>query len=217
MKQFKFCDINVCESYARNHRNRHDHARLKCKPDPTITTQIFDKIHCYFMHAYDVGYRLSVQESELLDNEYKINVDEDEFANQKFKNLKIILQTKFDKYKDILKTSENRNKHKIQQLVPTQINAKNSHQQFKKYEFGYTANYGYEGEFERKNYAAKVMERKYNSLKDELMNNKIFTLSQEFLEAGFDKAECFLIHTDKINLLNCCGDYSDICGIVFNR
>eukprot|EP01084_Bolivina_argentea_P111066 198274_1 len=170
IKQFEFCDIAICKSYPRNYRDRH--RRLKCRLNPAVTTQILDKIHCYFMHAYDIGYRLSIEETKWMDIEHKLN---DEFGNQRLNNLKVLLNKKYDKYKNILKTSMNRNNNKIHQLVPTENNINSNHTQFDTYKFGYIANYGYEAEFESKTnrYNSNIMKRKYGSLKDELLNNVI--------------------------------------------
>eukprot|EP01084_Bolivina_argentea_P276279 471396_1 len=65
------CDISKCKSFRRNYRDR-----KKCRNNSyrnelyssnnntshidIIRQQIFDKIHCYFCHCFDIGNRLSL-------------------------------------------------------------------------------------------------------------------------------------------------------------
>eukprot|EP01084_Bolivina_argentea_P281968 482552_1 len=60
-----FCDVNNCKAFQRNYRNRCNlninHYNDKYKQS---TYQILDKIHCYYMHTFDLGYRLHQEERD---------------------------------------------------------------------------------------------------------------------------------------------------------
>eukprot|EP01084_Bolivina_argentea_P290311 498630_1 len=54
--QIKFCDIKLCNGYLRNNRYRNNLTKNKVS---NVSLEILDKIHCYFMHNYDIGARLT--------------------------------------------------------------------------------------------------------------------------------------------------------------
>eukprot|EP01084_Bolivina_argentea_P234004 393988_1 len=60
------CDIQKCETVKRHYRNRihknestiDDEKSVNAFSDITVYDAIIDKIHCHFIHCYDMGYRL---------------------------------------------------------------------------------------------------------------------------------------------------------------
>eukprot|EP01084_Bolivina_argentea_P139913 246082_1 len=69
--QFSNCNINECDFYRRNNRNRneekvnHDEHSMNDKQVfEMVCNQIIDRIHCYFCHCYDVGYRVLLKDQE---------------------------------------------------------------------------------------------------------------------------------------------------------
>eukprot|EP01084_Bolivina_argentea_P260565 440068_1 len=69
--RFPRCDVVECKMFKRNHRNRNDvtnkasHAYVLYgnKDEKQILyMQIMDKIHCYYQHSFDTGYRLTVED-----------------------------------------------------------------------------------------------------------------------------------------------------------
>eukprot|EP01084_Bolivina_argentea_P213366 362390_1 len=61
------CDVNKCIAFQRMHRDRSkpiDDEEIKY----SINQQIIDKIHCYFIHTLDIGYRLNSKEQAIVDN-----------------------------------------------------------------------------------------------------------------------------------------------------
>ena len=88
------CDITKCMNYKRNHRNRAEEEisgitglsfedteyaqeklmnetfKLEHEGDPIAIfyKQFLDSIHCYFIHAVDVGFRIQIDDDELKDN-----------------------------------------------------------------------------------------------------------------------------------------------------
>eukprot|EP01083_Nonionella_stella_P135289 411562_1 len=66
-----FCDINHCAAFQRNYRNRaNEHwdvtNPLYANIDSTdiVKQQIMDRIHCYYRHSFDMGYRLGIDEKQ---------------------------------------------------------------------------------------------------------------------------------------------------------
>jgi len=63
IKEIK-CDIKNCKQYSRNNRDRQKEPKSTNdnKDDDvfriTFYTDLMDTIHCYFMHSYDIGFRL---------------------------------------------------------------------------------------------------------------------------------------------------------------
>eukprot|EP01084_Bolivina_argentea_P050236 92371_1 len=61
------CDIKTCLRFRSNYINRHEQHDQKNNNglhiDDNITLEIINKIHCYYCHSYDIGYRLRVNES----------------------------------------------------------------------------------------------------------------------------------------------------------
>eukprot|EP01083_Nonionella_stella_P058950 154305_1 len=58
---FKTCDINACNAFRRNYRNRNILAQEHKQKQNIASLQILDKIHCYVSHCYDIGHRLSAK------------------------------------------------------------------------------------------------------------------------------------------------------------
>eukprot|EP01083_Nonionella_stella_P022202 61421_1 len=78
----KECDLKLCVPLRRNHRNRHRlrPARIEKNklyfnhdhPQDISLQQILDKIHCYYFHTFDIGYRHTVKDrNEILQRAQK--------------------------------------------------------------------------------------------------------------------------------------------------
>eukprot|EP01084_Bolivina_argentea_P193311 331668_1 len=61
------CDIKNCKQYSRNNRDRAKES-VKSNNDKNnqfkaiFYTDLLDTIHCYFMHSYDIGFRMKYSE-----------------------------------------------------------------------------------------------------------------------------------------------------------
>eukprot|EP01084_Bolivina_argentea_P101864 182562_1 len=104
-----------------------------------VYCQIMDKIHCYFLHSYDIGYRLTKQERELVNMEETKNESEYDEYNDILVNKKILLirnlfQTKRKNSKQM--NHRIRKFHQLENKENTPI-----------YSFGYNFNYGFKAEF----------------------------------------------------------------------
>eukprot|EP01084_Bolivina_argentea_P194369 333488_1 len=62
------CDIISCKMFTRNNRNRAEETKSDelIKKEDEIYFQILDKMHCCFYHCYDIGYRLTPNEQEII-------------------------------------------------------------------------------------------------------------------------------------------------------
>eukprot|EP01083_Nonionella_stella_P003441 9870_1 len=57
--KLQFCDAAKCSMLQRNNRNRLQSAAKSAKYHYNVAFSIMDKMHCYFHHSYDRGYRRS--------------------------------------------------------------------------------------------------------------------------------------------------------------
>eukprot|EP01084_Bolivina_argentea_P295281 508315_1 len=62
------CDIISCRMFTANNRNRAEETKSDelIKKEDEIYFQILDKMHCCFYHCYDIGYRLTPNEQEII-------------------------------------------------------------------------------------------------------------------------------------------------------
>eukprot|EP01084_Bolivina_argentea_P297522 512585_1 len=57
--KFGACNMFHCEFMRRNYRARDNECKLENNVYSTLFQQIIDKIHCYIMHSYDLGHRVT--------------------------------------------------------------------------------------------------------------------------------------------------------------
>eukprot|EP01084_Bolivina_argentea_P002620 4851_1 len=76
VNQMGCCDITKCVAFTRNNRDRSNHRHHKFNID--ASTQIFDKIHCYFSHCYDIGNRFSMKQKTMIKDMYNDDEEKDE-------------------------------------------------------------------------------------------------------------------------------------------
>eukprot|EP01083_Nonionella_stella_P169768 576369_1 len=116
------CDIGTCQSFRRNYRNRNRfkqneaHSALYGLATSNMTddekikfmlnAQIMDKIHCYFQHSYDIGYRLDTHQLQLI--ETKIADGRDAlFVHTKYGKIKELLRNKHETFRNIRSRASN--------------------------------------------------------------------------------------------------------------
>ena len=67
----KCCEFRECKSFKRHRRNRSEIAltenenvlnELYANSKDIINAQIMDKIHCYYLHAFDIGFTITSRE-----------------------------------------------------------------------------------------------------------------------------------------------------------
>eukprot|EP01083_Nonionella_stella_P067261 177764_1 len=83
VKAFAFCDIETCEMFARNHRIRTNEEPpiVNAHLNDIVCAQIMNKMHCYFLHSYDIGNRLSINDKESIADVPDTHDDDDETKN----------------------------------------------------------------------------------------------------------------------------------------
>eukprot|EP01084_Bolivina_argentea_P170500 295437_1 len=179
-------DIRQCDAYKRNTRDRSCTNENYIKLNASI--QILDKIHCYFIHSYDIGQRLTINEREAIMNDTKVDNDETNinitFFNQDILKLQKTLNAKSSKYKDCISRSEKRNNSKCNQILPINEEKDTMQNRYNMYCFGTPFCYDYKGETNTNNAINTIdmcphITPKYVSLKQELISNNIAALTMD--------------------------------------
>eukprot|EP01084_Bolivina_argentea_P172004 297963_1 len=163
--KFGFCQIQKCQMFRRNNRDRMKE-RTFTDHQKVIAQQILDKIHCFYCHCYDVGNKINTKQTEKINQLLNMDHDDDilsvgpkikEIANSirnlwinKNKQIKTRYQ-RFMQFKTQNIDDENKENKENQQIEP------------KMYSYGYGFNYD-------------AYHPIHSSLKDELLNNKIFPI-----------------------------------------
>eukprot|EP01084_Bolivina_argentea_P010941 20428_1 len=130
------CIINQCQIVKRIYINRniiHNEAADEDIKD-IARTQIMDKIHCFYIHSFDMGNRLNLEENLIADHtehDKKNNLDEDEYSLN-------VLNKKILKMRDKLIYLNDKKYAKYNQLNVEDVD--------ELYHFGFLFKYGYDGE-----------------------------------------------------------------------
>eukprot|EP01084_Bolivina_argentea_P213367 362393_1 len=192
-----FCDIFACNVFKRNYRNRNK--QQMALRNYSAQQQIIDKIHCYYCHIFDTGYRLKASEQKRIESVKEQKYDTVDDTKQNFINGKLFLLNQ------IIKNKTHKNCKELKQKGNTKFNQLLQNKEDiirndKSYCFGLKFKYGYDGEelntynecFEKDTKAINVL-NKYSSLKQELISNKISSISISQYESEYKKAQ---IHFD---------------------
>eukprot|EP01083_Nonionella_stella_P144553 451542_1 len=196
------CDIVSCNAYRRNTRDRD----TRCIPNnnhsnvpSTARADILDKIHCYYMHSYDTGHRLTTKQKTELKNmaDGKDNEeDEIDFTNTKFLRLKRTLRRdRSDKFTNVVRNANNiyREKIKCNQIVPIAIEEDkedSNHNEYKMYSFGEKLRFGYRDEYDPDDPIHGhifTVTPTYDSLKGELLSNNVAMLTAPQFNCEYQK------------------------------
>eukprot|EP01084_Bolivina_argentea_P052974 97252_1 len=179
--QLDGCDINYCNVFRRNYKNKN------LSIFESAYQQIFDKIHIYCHHSFDIGYRLS-----------KMDRDQVEKSNLKLKNAdhnSWLIHPSSRKVHEILQQKHTMMSDQCNTLLQTRTGKKND--QIKdvknndRYNFGQLFNYGHMFEKDpTSNKPSDVypIKAKYGSLKEELLSNKIAVIAKQQYQNEYKKA-----------------------------
>eukprot|EP01084_Bolivina_argentea_P256249 431343_1 len=188
------CNLSKCNSMKRQDRNiRHD---------INSTQTILDTIHCHYQHGYDL-YRLTLVEENIINDMHK-NDDVKESISAKLMQLTHILnnkKTQFAKETNSKRFKRNKFVSNLSQMKTTQEHKLNDNDEQKsKYtSYSYSFDFNYwehckdstdhtdDGHMLKDLY----IKPKYNSLKEEVLNNEIMTISPTFWNNQFEKAEYY--------------------------
>eukprot|EP01083_Nonionella_stella_P020337 56397_1 len=203
------CDISKCKSFQRIYRKTSDDDEL-CR---SVDDQIIDKIHCFYCHSFDIGYRLRSSEKQYLRNtinDQKHN-DDDAFNTTYLVNTKSVQIEKILKQKRTEHTNNNELNHRMNskyyQLFDRNVNDNQTNN--RKYGLGIQFEYGYYSErimpnkrYSQERYSHCSEQPKYNnpdtifppvapkyaSLKQELTMNGISNITMQQFNDEYTKA-----------------------------
>eukprot|EP01084_Bolivina_argentea_P118358 210015_1 len=226
------CNLDECDKYRRNTRDRCLISNIDHNI-PTVATQILDKIHCHYFHSFNIGFKLKRSEKAYIleHNDSEINdekkcvdaYDTIAYKMQSLINLKQKLRTNVINLERINPMNKI-NKFKMQLHETKDVT----------YDYGvryfYWDYYAYNNaivdcilprgmrayqrptnrRYKLKHWYVKSI---YHSLKDELLNNKICTISAYQWDILMLKAETHL-HTKHAKTIKCTdSDKKEIYGI----
>eukprot|EP01084_Bolivina_argentea_P142826 250879_1 len=170
-----YCNIDNCITLQRQNNGVVNNLGIDSN---TSDHQILDKIHWFYRHTFDIGYRLTAKERIMLDDfaDRKMNDDlpecEEYIRNKRTIKLNSILSAKQTPSKKL---------KKYNRLT----------QEFKKYSLGVLFRYGYDGENICDESAIKVT-LKYQSLKEELTSNNIAIINTIQFVKEYRKSQRYL-------------------------
>eukprot|EP01084_Bolivina_argentea_P253655 426188_1 len=213
-----------CPIYLRNNRVR-EHEQNKVKSDDILCVYIdlLDTMHCYFMHSFDVGYRIKCDDSVYQEQNETLNEDI-QFDDLQMKTLKSFLSKKRETLNN-MNTIVGVNRIKTHKfctdigIEPT-VNLKNNdemkhssnHDEIKHVQSSTDKiyqNYGFDKmNYDRysfgqrydywKHQTAQYIKVKYCSLKAELVNNLVFSIDMKAFDETLKKCVLLLKHSTKI-------------------
>eukprot|EP01084_Bolivina_argentea_P197595 338587_1 len=180
------CQLRNCISFQRNYRQIRDSLR-KLQAQDRIIQQLFDKIHCYYYHSFDIGFRKTYTKTYTKNkserNADTVNMVETKLENASTTNLVESVESGFGIF---MKNQDIDHLGKYRQLSTVKTN------QF--HHFGFAIEYknDYSHSHKKTSNNALVVYPKYKSLKDELTNNDICCISLENFDAELRKANIHL-------------------------
>eukprot|EP01084_Bolivina_argentea_P270152 459307_1 len=204
---FERCDPLRCTKLQRHYRDQGIHNR---PTNANITAQItqellFDKLHCYLLHSFDTGYRLTAKERAEVNDEKKQNKDIDTQLIQ----IKHILRQKEKEYK-LYEIKQMRVKKFVSNYTTFEENEKTNLYWYS-YPFNYwshcksNSNYSYLD----MTYSDLYISPKFESLKAELIQNTFYAISIQSWRVLYETA---ILYTKTISGQQCCAktDYKYI-------
>eukprot|EP01084_Bolivina_argentea_P155233 270528_1 len=185
------CQLSKCLSMRRNQRDQTcDNTNVMKElyntndNNQVIIHQLIDRIHCFYMHSFDIGYRLNSEELFAMNhiNDEKRCIDEFDqcLLNTKILKMNTILSTKHAGYGNRYRSGARYN-----QLTQPKNAMKEDY--IKSYSFGTRFKYGYKGGEEYLDWGIWVS-RKYSNFKQELIRNKICRISIQQWNNEYEKA-----------------------------
>eukprot|EP01084_Bolivina_argentea_P155676 271289_1 len=93
-----YCDASKCARFNRHYRNRSKEILV-----PDFVQQIIDKLHCYYLHSYDLGMMLNTTDKKIISDGFSDSKNEEKISSLCFVNKTLIkkhklLDTKLKKY-----------------------------------------------------------------------------------------------------------------------
>eukprot|EP01084_Bolivina_argentea_P104904 187814_1 len=175
------CNIKKCSSFTRhNTYRRQRYSDEQCfagiyeakDPEHILYKQIYDKIHCFYLHCYDIGNKITPKEADAVINANKENHFDSGtgcWVNKGMVQIQKNLQSKHRMF----------GRHSKFQQINLFMNDEMRLE--KSYSFGYKFNYDQGCDL--------VFLKKYDSLQDELLNNNMAQLCKAQFDNEVRKAK----------------------------
>eukprot|EP01084_Bolivina_argentea_P312003 540128_1 len=199
------CDIDKCAMFVRNHRNRNEQNIEEKSDEPIfddetdmVYCRIWDKIHCYFYHTYDIGYCLSTDEITMIQNEEhkSSQVNSSLIINQMIINRNKLIAAKAKKRASICnKINPSLNSKHNQLILIDDLKEQQKGKMFSfGYQFEYTNNpYEYSKQDTEENLRTVFKNKKINigpkycHLKQEIISNNFVILTMKQFHEEYRK------------------------------
>eukprot|EP01084_Bolivina_argentea_P002711 5012_1 len=185
------CNVSECKLFMRHHRDRNiveqKINKVDIDKDDEPYCEILDKIHCYFYHSVDIGYRLAM-------NKKKIN---ESSSSNKHTLINEVLLKQYNMFKSkrlkqatILSDVNRRLITKYNQLSLI-FNDQHQFDDKQIYSFGFE--FKYETTEQKNDYSKDVKQiiPKYFNLKEEILSNKIAGLSTKQFYNEYKKSKIY--------------------------
>eukprot|EP01084_Bolivina_argentea_P014134 26427_1 len=189
---FGLCDIKHCKIFCRNYRLRNkDELSLNNINKQRARNKIFDKIHCYYCHCFDIGNRLSIKDKLHIKNVTEFKHDQDGnhccLINGEIIALNQLLLNKRKIFKDFQLTQFiSRIKLKNDQLDESNMDALKT-DEHNQYNFGLKIKYKEDSSTPMSAQLHAIPKR--SSFKDEMINNDICSLTMNQFKCENEKAQ----------------------------
>eukprot|EP01084_Bolivina_argentea_P086165 155745_1 len=170
-----FCDIKQCKIFERHHRNRREQF-TNCNTkdiDVIVNQNILDKIHSYYCHCYDIGYKLNKTDKQILENIHKPT--NNIMVNNRLLQLNKTISTKHKLYRTVRGTDKPPTSNRFE--------AHFANNNEKIYSFGFKFLYD-------DNYiSGNIVPKKYKSFKQEVTTNPFSVMTMLQFITEFKKAK----------------------------
>eukprot|EP01084_Bolivina_argentea_P295276 508306_1 len=195
------CELITCNRYIRNNRQR-ETRKLDYDCNLSMYVDLLDTIHCLFLHSTDTGYRIIPQSLNTIikmwphindDHDNKLNNNHNLSYDKETVQLKAYLSQK-RKLLQAVKGTYRLYNNKFMTPIMSQCNANLIDTDEKKFE-NCDINASTFGEFWGGSNGSLIM-IKYESMKEELLNNKLYPLQLNQFQLSMKKAQKF-IKTEK--------------------
>eukprot|EP01084_Bolivina_argentea_P110188 196814_1 len=236
------CDIKTCEQFIRNNRNRTEKTEndtlndINSDKKVSFYIDILDTIHCYFIHSFDVGFRIKSDEFKINNNQFT-NDEEEKIDNENIDKSLLYKDERMEKLKAYL---VNKRKgldkiaglHRIQnsKFMTTLTDPSKLHERvtienntsenndtiseddtaagIDRYSFGKRMYY-----WDKYKDNEWYIDKAYNNLKAEILNNNICTLTLETYERVLEKAIQYVSADCCKSMLSCYTNHGLYYGI----
>eukprot|EP01084_Bolivina_argentea_P295275 508303_1 len=197
------CELITCNRYIRNNRQR-ETRKLDYDCNLSMYVDLLDTIHCLFLHSTDTGYRIIPQSLNTIikmwphindDHDNKLNNNHNLSYDKETVQLKAYLSQK-RKLLQAVKGTYRLYNNKFMTPIMSQCNANLIDTDEKKFE-NCDINASTFGEFWGGSNGSLIM-IKYESMKEELLNNKIFSVEKTAFDSAYAKGIFLLKESLKI-------------------